>query len=254
MMDIFYELDHVHLPQIGLIVLQSDETIERDMAWLLPANAELLVTRVPSGTSVTPESLQAMQDALTGAAALLPRGAAFAAVGYGCTSGTAQIGPGQISNLVHAGVATRVVTEPVSALIAACASLEVSRLGLISPYIASVSDRLRNVVANADIEITRFASFNEPLEQNVVRISPASIAQAAKDIGRDSACDAVFLSCTNLRTLDVIDDIEQAIGKPVFSSNQVLAWHLGRLAKLDTPQFAPGRLFTGPKGTAKLHC
>jgi maleate isomerase len=41
---------------------------------------------------------------------------------------------------------------------------------------------------------------------------------------------AIFLSCTNLRTLHAIAPIEAATGLPVFSSNQALAWHMSTLA------------------------
>lgn len=242
-MDLPYTLTTDKAVQIGLIVLQADESIERDMVRLLPASVELLVTRVRSGTTVTSESLQAMAAELTGAASLLPRDTPFAAVGYGCTSGTAQIGAGRIGQLVCDGVHAAQVTEPVTALIAACRHLGIARVGLISPYIASVSDRLRDVLAEACIDVAAFASFNEAVERKVARITPASIADAAIAMGQKSDCDAVFLSCTNLRTLDVIDEIEQKIGKPVLSSNQVLAWHLGQLAGLEKPFFAPGRLF-----------
>ena len=56
-------------------------------------------------------------------------------------------------------------------------------------------------------------------------------------------CDGLFLSCTNLRTLDVIEEMEARLGMPVLSSNQVLAWHLFRLAGSGAGDFAPGRLW-----------
>ena len=59
----------------------------------------------------------------------------------------------------------------------------------------------------------------------------------------ETGCDAVFLSCTNLRTLNVIPEIEARIGKPVLSSNQVLAWHLLRLAGCHAVDDAPGVLW-----------
>lgn len=243
-----YDLTSSRPKQIGLIVLQADETLERDLRLLLPDSMEFLVSRVPSATSVSRESLQAMANDLTQAASLLPSGATLSAVGYGCTSGTAQIGADQIAALIQAGIQTPEVTEPVSALIAACAHLGVTRIGLISPYVASVSDQLRIVLADAGIEVTQFASFDEPTEERVVRISPDSIASAAIAMTRADDCGAVFLSCTNLRTLDVIDRVEKQIGKPVLSSNQVLAWHLCRLMDMsaERPQF--GRLFNPNSG------
>ena len=242
-MRLSYELEARRPPQIGLIVLQSDETIEPDMQRLLPGHVELLVSRVPSGTEVTSETLSAMQDHLTRAASLLPGGARFSAVGYGCTSGTAEIGAERVAELVRAGVDTPAVTNPASALIAACAHLGVTRLGLVSPYIASVSNRLREVLGAAGITTPGFGSFDEPLEANVVRISSASVEAAALAVADSADCDAVFLSCTNLRTLDVIAPLEARLGKPVLSSNLVLAWHLCRLAGQPPAETAPGRLF-----------
>jgi maleate isomerase len=242
MMDLTYFLNEMRATQLGLIVLQADESLERDMWRMLPEGSELLVTRVPSGLEVTTESLSAMENGLSEAASRLPAGAGFSVVGYGCTSGTAQIGAGQIKTLVQDGIKTPEVTEPVSALIAACHALGISKLGVISPYIASVSDKLCDVLEEAKISIVTFASFNEAEESRVVRISEKSIKEPAIAMGQ-SDCDAVFLSCTNLRTLDVIDPIEAEIGKPVLSSNQVLCWHMMKLAGLEKPAFAPGRLW-----------
>ncbi|MEL7117588.1 MAG: aspartate/glutamate racemase family protein [Pseudomonadota bacterium] len=237
-----YDLDTKRAPQIGLIVLQTDETIERDMRVLMPDHVELLVSRVPSAPLVTSDTLAEMAGALTQAANLLPQGAHFSAVGYGCTSGTAEIGADRIAALVRQGVGAPQVTEPLSALIAACRAMGVTRLGIISPYIESVSSTLRSRLADAGLSVTAFESFEEASEERVVRISGASVAAAAVTLAKDAEIDALFLSCTNLRTLDVINDIEAATGVTVFSSNQVLAWHLLRCARLAAPETLPGRL------------
>lgn len=237
-----YEISPDRPPQVGLIVLQADETLENDMRRLLPPDLEYLVSRVPSGTEVSTDTLRAMEGALTTAASLFPAAVNWSAVGYGCTSAAAEIGADLVAEHIRAGVQTPAVTEPVSALISACNRLKLNRIALISPYVASVSDRLRDVLEQAGISVTDFASFEEPVEANVVRISPGSILQAAVEMGRKSDCDAVFLSCTNLRTLDVIDSIEQQIGKPVLSSNQVLAWDLCRLAGINLQLGGFGRL------------
>ena len=148
-----------------------------------------------------------------------------------------------IAELVQAGTHTDAVTEPVSALVAACQSLKVKHLGLISPYVASVSDQLRAALAENGITVTAFESFEEAEESKVVRIAPESIAQAAIEMAQTSDCEAVFLSCTNLRTLDIIDEVEQATSLPILSSNQVLAWHLLGYTECKSPMFAPGLLW-----------
>lgn len=222
-----YDLIPTTRKAIGLIVLQADETIEADMRRLLPDDVDIFVSRVPSATLVSSDTLAAMADSLTGAASLFPAGLAFDVVGYGCTSGTAEIGSAKIAALIRAGTTAADVTEPASALIAACRAQNITRIGLISPYVAAVSQKLRDVLAEAGIVVTAFASFDEPEERNVVRIDPRSIHAAA--VGLEGDFEAIFLSCTNLRTLDVLDTIKAETGKPVMSSNQVLAWHLRQL-------------------------
>jgi maleate isomerase len=230
-------------PQIGVIVLSADETLEPDFRRLLPAPIEVLAARVPSGEHALPETLGAMEAALPAAAARFPRGARFGSVGYGCTSATAQIGPDRVHAQIAAGLGAPLpVSEPVTACLAACAALGVTRIGLVSPYVAAVSDQLRKAFAVGRVPVTRFGSFEISEEARVVRIAPASIHAAAVDIGRPDDCEAVFLSCTNLRTLDVIEPIEAALGKPVLSSNQVLAWHLARLAGVAEMARIPGAL------------
>ena len=242
-MQLSYELTEDRQTQLGLVVLQSDETLEYDMRRLLPEDVEVLVSRVASGTELSTDMIAGMEDRLTDAATLLPRDAVISAVGYGCTSASAQIGSARVAELIKQGVSTPHVTDPAAALIAACKALGVTRIGMVSPYIASISDQLRAVISNAGIAITRFGSFNEPIEGNVVRITAQSLRDAATTVAEDPSCQAVFLSCTNLRTLDVIEEIESAIGKPVLSSNQVLAWHMLRLSGKSAAPAAPGRLW-----------
>ncbi len=238
-----YALDADRPTQIGLITLQSDETIERDFRMLLPADVELLVSRVPSGATVSLDSLCAMEDSLTGSARLLPEGADLAAVGYGCTSASAAIGAARVAELIKAGVTTPHVSDPLTSLIAACRAGGISKIGLVSPYVASVSHRLIAGLEASGISVTSFGSFDEPLEERVVRISRQSVRDAAVHVGKGSDCDAVFMSCTNLRALEVIDEIEATLGFPALSSNQVLAWHLGRLSGFAERCTRIGRLF-----------
>lgn len=219
--------------RLGLIVLQADETIEHDFRRMFPVNGvSLLTTRVPSGLEVTNDTLSEMEGHLTDAATLFPTAAEFDAVAYACTSGTAVIGVDNIAAQVRRGCKTQKVTEPVSALIAACHELGISRLGLLSPYVRDVSESLRMVLDQAGIVTPAFGSFDEAEEAKVARIDGPSIIAAACDIAAQGGIDALFLSCTNLRTLDVISEIEGRTGLPVLSSNQVLAWHLAKLTDI----------------------
>ena len=195
---------------------------------------------------MTRETLQQMEQDIPEAAALLPPPLKIQAVGYGCTSGAAQIGPDRVAELVRHGKETSAVSDPLSALRAACQTLGVRRLAILSPYIESVSARLRDVLQAGGIETPVFGGFEEASEEKVARISPASLQAAGAELAQMGDADALLPSCTNLNTLDIIEPLEAETGRPVLSSNQVLAWHLCRLAGCPARPDAPGQLFAHP--------
>ncbi|WP_118136690.1 aspartate/glutamate racemase family protein [Oceanicella sp. SM1341] len=233
-----------HRACLGLVVLQSDETIEQEFRRLLPVDGTALyATRIPSAAEVSAGTLARMEAHLPAAAALLPPSIDFDVVGYGCTSGATVIGPARVAELVRGSSTARQVTNPISAVMAACDALGVRRLGFVTPYVAEVSAAMRAALEAHGLAIAGFGSFEEAEEAKVARIHPASVLEAAIATGGAQSCDAVFLSCTNLRTIDVIAAAEATLGVPVISSNLALAWHMARLAGLDTtPAAGFGRL------------
>ena len=227
-----YRLRPPEGPILGLVALQVDQTIERDFRRLFPLDTQLYVSRVPSGAEVTPDTLARMARHLADAAGLLPPQCSYDVVAYGCTSGTAQIGPQEVARHLRTAQRSRCVSEPVSALVAACAALSARRLAILSPYVADVSTRLCEVLGTHGIDVAVLGSFEEAEEARVARIDAGSIRAAAEMLVKDREVDALFLSCTNLRTLDVIAPLEMTLGMPVLSSNLVLAWHMARAAGL----------------------
>lgn len=218
---------------LGLIVLQADETIEPEFRRYFASSANpVYVSRVPSGQTLTHKSITHMQTELVTSANLLPKGLAYPVVGYGCTSASAIIGSDEVERLVQKSCNAASVTNPLRATVKLCATKGVSRLALISPYVEEVSEPLRGAFAKAGIDFPTFGSFDESVEANVVRISAASIIDAALKLGADADVEGVFLSCTNLRTFDLIKNIENQLGKPVISSNRALAWHMQQLASI----------------------
>ncbi len=226
---------------LGLVVLQADETLEQDFRRLFPdREIALYVSRIPSGDELTTDSIAAMKADLPRAAQLLPRAARFDAVGYGCTSGTTLIGADAVARMVRQGVETAMVTDPLSAALAALKVLGIERLGLVTPYVASIAAPVGDAFAAAGFSLGQTLTFGEEVEARVARIAPASIKAAARAAAKGA--EAVFLSCTNLRTLDLIDDLEAELGVPVLSSNQVLAWHMASATTAPLAADAPGRL------------
>jgi maleate isomerase len=218
------------IPRLGLIVLQADETLEGEV-WNSFKHLEktLHVTRIPSGLDVSTNSLAQMEQDLPTAAGLLPRGCVFDIVAYGCTSGTSVVGAARVHELVKSGVKTRHVTDPLTATIAWCQLHGIERLAFLSPYVEDVNEGLRRALAEAGIETPVFGSFNVAEEAAVARISDKSIIEAGIDLCESGETDALFLSCTNLRTDIARGAIRAATGRSVISSNSVLSWHIKHL-------------------------
>jgi maleate isomerase len=229
-----YDLQDDSLPRLGLIVLQVDETIEQDFRHLFaPDCAKLHISRIPSGAELTPDSIAQMETALPAAAGLLPHG--LDVVGYACTSGTTLIGAGRVRDLVMGAAQTRAATDPLTAALAQCRVLGLTKIGIVSPYIASVATPIRAAFESAGITVPATLSFGEQVEARVARIAPASIANAARALAQQAELDGIFLSCTNLQTRDILAPLSLELGLPVLSSNQCLAWHMTSLCGMPPP-------------------
>lgn len=228
---------------LGLVVLQSDETLEQDFRRLFTGqDIAIYVNRIPSAEVLSEDSIAAMKDELTRGASLFPRAAQFDAVAYGCTSGTTLIGADAVATLLQKGVETPVVTDPLTAALAALKHLDIGPIGLVTPYIEAITAPVRDAFNAAGHHVVAAMTFGEAEEAKVARIGPEAIKSAAR-AAATSGAEAIFLSCTNLRTMDVIADLEHELGMPVLSSNQVLAWHMAQRTGAIVDQTAPGRLF-----------
>lgn len=222
--------DDPRCPSMGLIVLEADETIETEFkAHFADHPAKLYAARIPSAPDVTPETLSAMEGELTHAARLLPQAAEFAVIGYGCTSASSIIGSQAVAAHIKRGRAAAHVTDPLLAATSYARHLGLSKLALVSPYIEPVNRPLMAGFAKAGITMDVFGSFEIAQEASVVRIAPQAIYDAAMRLGQDAGVEGVFLSCTNLRSYGLADQIAQDLGKPVYSSNSALAWHMKTL-------------------------
>lgn len=227
---------------LGLIVLQADETIEQDFRRIFESpDIALYVTRIPSGAEVNSDTLTQMEIDLPRAASLLPTSCQFDVVAYACTSGTTLIGADKVKGLVQDNVQTGQVTNPLTATLAALADLKAKSVAIVSPYVPSVATPVRLALADAGYSVPTTISFGEGVEARVARIDPDSIRDAALEAARRAPVDAIFLSCTNLRTMDIIEDLEGTLNMPVLSSNQALAWHMAKLSGTFVDASLPGQ-------------
>lgn len=238
---------------IGLIVLQTDQTIEHEFASVLRRDdVALYHARIPNAMDVTPETLKQMETDMPVAAGLLPKQFEFDAIGYCCTSGATMIGEDRVEEILLRVHPKALISNPLTACKAALGALGLERIALVTPYAPNVTTHMQQNLKEAGFAINAIASFGQSDDFTVARISSQSIQSAIEEIGARDDCDGVFVSCTSLRTLPVIAAAEAKLGKPVLSSNQALAWHLMRLAGIDEQQEGYGQLFQLPITAAGL--
>jgi maleate isomerase len=153
-----------------------------------------------------------------------------AAVAYACTSVSFARGPGYDRTICERiqEAAGSPGTTTATAMVEALRALGVRRVAVAAPYIDEVCARLRRFLEASGFEVVSLENLNLR-GMAITEVTDAEVAELGKRADRPSA-EAIFLSCTNLRTLDVIGTLEQDVGKPVVSSNLATMWHALRLA------------------------
>ncbi len=242
-----YELDAgvAARAAIGLVVLASDHTLEYEFQSVLPQpGVAVYVSRIEMSPRITPETLHEMTGRITANVANILPGQKLDTVCFCCTSASMAIGEKAVFDLIRQDRPDAACTTPITAAFAAFEALDVRRIGLLTPYREDVNHLLRDYIEARGLEVVRFDAFDQEDDNVVGRISEDSVYRAALEVGRGEQVDAVFVSCTNLRFIERIEELEAELGKPVVSSNQALSWHALRLAGITdkTPQF--GSLFS----------
>ncbi|MCW8907491.1 MAG: aspartate/glutamate racemase family protein [Sedimenticola sp.] len=216
--------------RLGLVQLATDHTLENDWHLLAGNRIELYSTRLPFGSHMGPDELRAMGDDIASAAALLAPGMPLDVLAYGCTSGSLMIGDGKVSKELTRARPGLPTTNPLRACKAALRHLGVQRMALLTPYTSEVNRPLHHDLVHSGFEVTALGAFDLVTDTEVAMIDRASIEQAVAGMLARGRADALFLSCTNLPVIHLLQELEEGFGIPMLSSNQVMFWHALRLA------------------------
>ena len=230
---------------IGLVVLATDQTIEHEWRQIidLPGVA-FYEARMFNSPEINAQTLAAMEGDIAPAVALIRPGERLDVVAFGCTSGAMVIGEETVFARVRESRPGVACTSPITAALAAFQALGARRVALLTPYVKSVSDWMADYIAERGYAVVSSASYEHGNDNEVARIDAASIRESVLALGQNPEVDAVFVSCTSLRVAEQVAALEQAIGKPVLSSNHAMAWHALRLAGVTDALPQWGRLFT----------
>ena len=211
-------------PRIGLIALASDFMIEKDFLNIIKdKNIDFFVNRIKCYNPLTSENLIKMSEEVTDVTSDILPDEKIDCVVYGCTSGTIAAGHDSIEKKIKLAKPEAKVTTPSTAAITALKKLNIKKISIFTPYPKKLNNEVVDFFKNEKFEITSNSYFDIESDIDIGKVDPDYLYDVLINMDHKDA-DALFVSCTALPVLSIIDKLEKKINKFVLSSNQALIW------------------------------
>jgi len=209
-------------PRIGLIIPSSNTLTEPQFHRYLPPGVSAHISRLRmAGKFRKPldELKQSLIDAAEALSDVKP-----GMIVFHCTANSMENG------LAHEAAIVDIVEKAsgcptistAQAITRAFDQVGIKKLVLISPYVKATNEHEVKYLGEAGYTVVHELGLS--LESHAYsKVTPEEWKKVAKENTRDDA-DGYFLSCTNTRMIEAIDDLERDLGKPVVNSNQAVLW------------------------------
>jgi len=228
---------------IGLIAPGSGPNMERDFHRFLPEGIGVATTRIPF-TMPTPEGLMKMVDQLEETCKVYKL-YKHDVVMFGCTSGSLIGGPNfdqKLIKIIEDATGDKGLTTS-TAVLEAFQHLGVSKPSVITPYPDNTNEIEKQFLEYHGLTVNTISGMeNDYVNQSICDIDPKYVYQKVKKLAKEGA-DSVFISCTGLNVLDLIEICETDFGLPVITSNQATLWSCLRHSGVGTKIPRLGTLF-----------
>jgi maleate isomerase len=228
--------------RLGMLLPSGNVAAESQFNAMLPDGVSLHTTRLKL-TGSTDAELLAMTDRVEDGATLLAD-ACVDLILFHCTA--VSTWDAEMDRALPERITTATglpATATSRGLMAAFKALDVRRIVMVSPYIEPINAREKAFLAAHQISVLTTVGLGIAQAKDMITVEPGEWYRLVRAHVSDCA-DAYFISCTAVRSLEVIADLERDLGRPVVTSNQVAAWHsLRSMGIKDTPA-GFGRLFS----------
>ena len=211
-------------PKIGLIALASDYMIEKDFIRIIKdKKVDFFVNRIECFNPLTKENLIKMSEKVTEVTKDILPNEKIDCVAYGCTSGTIAAGYEAIQKKIKDAKPEAIVTTPSTASIKALKKLNVNKVAIFTPYSKKLNDEVLDFFKKENFEIKANSYFNIESDIDIGKVDPNYLYEVLSNMNLNGA-EALFVSCTALPALSIINKLEEKLNKFVLSSNQTLIW------------------------------
>ena len=230
-------------PRVGLIALATDFRIEKDFISIIKdPSIDFFVNRIHCYFPLTSENLKKMSNSITEISDDILPNEKLDCVVYGCTSGTITSGYSSIKKKINLAKPEAKVTTPSTAAINALKKLGLKKISIFTPYSKALNDEVVDYFKKENFEITTNSYFDISNDLDIGKVDENYLYETLCEMDLGEA-EALFISCTALPALSIIDKLEKKLNKIVLSSNQVLIWDtLQSIGKRDRIE-GFGRLF-----------
>jgi maleate isomerase len=230
-------------PRIGLITLSSDFRIEKDFnSVIYGRDIDLFVNRIHCYNPLTNETLARMADDITDVVNDILPDQKIDCVAYGCTSGTIAAGYNTIKTKINLAKPEAKVTTPITATIKALKKLNIKKISIFTPYTKIINDSVLDYFNKENIIINSLTYFDIASDLDIGKVDESYLFEVLAKIDL-SESDALFISCTALPALSIIDKLEKKLNRVVLSSNQTLIWDALNLIGNKEPVKGFGKIF-----------
>ena len=211
-------------PKIGLIALASDYMIEKDFIKIIKdKKVDFFVNRIECFNPLTKENLIKMSEKVTEVTKDILPNEKIDCVAYGCTSGTIAAGYEAIQKKIKNAKPEAIVVTPSTASIKALKRLNIKKIAIFTPYSKKLNDEVLDFFKNENFEIKANSYFNIESDIDIGKVDPNYLYEVLSKMDLNGA-EALFVSCTALPALSIIDKLEKKLNITVLSSNQTLIW------------------------------
>lgn len=207
-----------------LVVPAANTTMADEVRALCPWIGELLVARVPSPAEGIAGNLAGYRtntmDAARPFVAQKPD-----LVMFGCTAAGFYGGPAGNQATVDGlrDLTGAAVVSTSDAMMEVLRHEAASRVAVVTPYAQDVNDRLVAYLEGAGVTVTILDSFLCATSAELLAITEAQVLDKALATRLDGA-QALFLACSQMPSLGIIERLRAHAGMPVWSSVSATAW------------------------------
>ena len=198
-------------PRIGLITLGSDFRIEKDFNNIIYGkDIDLYVNRIHCYNPLTIETLAKMADDITDVVNDILPDQKIDCVAYGCTSGTVAAGYNTIKSKINLAKPDAKVTTPITSAIKALKELNIKKISIFTPYTKKINDSVVNYFKKENIIINSLTYLDIASDLDIGKVDENYLFDILSKINLEDS-DALFVSCTALPVLSIIDKTGNAV-------------------------------------------